>query len=458
MVGYPRCRNWQDDVRAQVAPGQVRRVALGEDADRVAVHHDREHFIPLIVADLIEFLAAGRGAKVEAQTLPTAEQASFRELAKALQVHFHRAFYERMHELKTAYTHFDPDTDTPALTTLDEAEKSTALENLYAQAKNLLEKANFKEISRIEAMNIIQGSSLWGLEMEVSWDIFDHLSIFYRGDVNSTRTVRRWWKLWWKEEKVVAAFNRLVLIVRQRPHKRLGKYADTNSVYLKMFKDMPKPDLEMVLPGTRLKLTNLDKGMIFYPIISGLALVMYKVLADVIGFKDIFAIGASVSLSWSLAAAFAGYSYKSYVSYTTKKTSYTLQLTQSLYYQNIDSNAGVFHRVLSEAEDQETREALLGYFYLWKRANGRPMTAADLDNLIEEDLDKRLGLKVDFEIADALGKLEHLKLVTKVGDGYLAVPLAEALQALAEAKPQENKPATTTEDGWALPDLFAPGK
>ena len=238
-----------------------------------------------------------------------------------------------------------------------------------------------------------------------------------------------------KEEKVVPEFNRLVLVLKQQPHRRLGRNADTKSVYLKMFKDMPKTDLEMVLPGTRVKLSRYDKGMIVYPLASGLAVILYKILADVIGFTDVLSLTVSVSLSWSLAAAFAGDGYKSYLSYTNKKTAYTLRLTQSLYYQNIDSNAGVFFRLVDEAEDQESREALLAYYWLWQRAGERPMTAAALDNAIEQDLERRLGINIDFEIGDALDKLERLNIVRKEGDGYAAVPMDRALDAVAGGYP-----------------------
>ena len=40
------------------------------------------------------------------------------------------------------------------------------------------------------------------------------------------------------------------------------------------------------------------------------------------------------------------------------------------------------------------------------------------------------GVKVDFEIGDALGKLERLRLVDRQGDRYRARPLAQALQVL----------------------------
>ena len=45
-------------------------------------------------------------------------------------------------------------------------------------------------------------------------------------------------------------------------------------------------------------------------------------------------------------------------------------------------------------------------------------------------LEGAVNLKVDFEIGDALAKLERLKIVEKVGDAYRAQPLDKALEML----------------------------
>ena len=45
-------------------------------------------------------------------------------------------------------------------------------------------------------------------------------------------------------------------------------------------------------------------------------------------------------------------------------------------------------------------------------------------------LEGETKLKVDFEIEDALDKLEKLRIVEKVGDRYLPYPLPKALEML----------------------------
>jgi hypothetical protein len=119
-----------------------------------------------------------------------------------------------------------------------------------------------------------------------------------------------------------------------------------------------------------------------------------------------------------------------------------LQLTQSLYYQNLDNNAGVLYRILDEAEEQETREVLLAYFYLWRYAGAAGWTAAQLDDYVELDLERALGTAVDFEIEDALDKLVRAGVVVRTGDRYEALPVESALEKM--------------DDTWDRYDVSAP--
>jgi hypothetical protein len=126
----------------------------------------------------------------------------------------------------------------------------------------------------------------------------------------------------------------------------------------------------------------------------------------------------------------AGYGYKQWYGFQATRQTYSLQLTQSLYYQNLDNNAGVLYHLLDEAEEQECREAILAYYYLWRFAGTEGWTAASLDDYVELDLERLAQLKVDFEIGDALDKLETLGLTEKIGDRYRAVALDRALEIL----------------------------
>src|SRR3954469_4245955 len=113
------------------------------------------------------------------------------------------------------------------------------------------------------------------------------------------------------------------------------------------------------------------------------------------------------------------------------KQKYQLNLTQSLYYQNIDNNAGVIHRMIDEAEEQENCEAILAYYFLWRRGDEGYTTQA-LDLEVERFLEPLAGRDVDFEIADALEKLERLGLVDRIANQkWKAVAIDHSLDRIA---------------------------
>lgn len=388
----------------------------------MAEYADREHFIPLRKSDLVELL-------LKDKALAPQEREPFGQFCKLASCVFHYEYLGELEALKDAYAPFDPDADTTPLTPLSPDEKGKRREQLFEAFGRLLERGNFLHLTREQVEKAIRehGERI-GLETDVDLGMFERLEVYVRGDTKMKRTRRVWRNAWLKEEFDVPIFQRLVVIVKLRPHRRLDKEINTDVIYLKIFKNIPKSNQDMLLPGARPRLTKLDRWMIIGPLAAGIGLALYNVG------HSIWEAGAgavtSVGVMWGLAAAVGGYGYKSYHSYQVKKQDYNLRLTKSLYYQNLDNNTGVLMRLLDEAEEQECRETFLAYFCLWKYAPPQGWTAPLLDDYVELYLEGNAKLQVDFEIGDALAKLERLKLVKKDGDFYRAVPLEKALEML----------------------------
>ncbi len=406
----------------------------------MAEYDDREHFIPVRVSELIDFVCADTGPQNN-QPVPDADQQAFRKLAQGIITHYHDAYLSELQILKDTYAWYDPDHDTTNLHEPESEARKQHGEQFFERVENLLSKANYTRLSRPEMEKIIEGASDWGLEMYVDWDIFDRLEVYYRGDDTIVRTTRKWYHLFRKREKPVDVFKRLVLVLKLNEERKGDADLDSASIFLKMFKDIPQMDMEMVLPGTRVRWSRLDKALVFYPVMTGLIVAGYSVIKQLISLPAKYDLlkmaGLGVLGTWALVVALGGYGYRSYYSYTVKKTNYTLQLTKSLYYQTMGSNAGVLFRLIDEAEEQECREAILAYFYLWRYAGESGWTEANLDDYIEMDLERRTKIKVDFEIHDALEKLERLGLAQKVGEHYRVPPVAEALTILAQVRARE---------------------
>jgi hypothetical protein len=387
----------------------------------MAEFKDREHFIPLRKSDLIDLLCQDRQLSAD-------ERGGFRQFCTLVSAVFHFEYLQQLEDLKDAYAPFDPDADTHALKPLPPEQRGQRQEELFGKFTTLMERANFKHLSPAEVEAALRDNSGGlGLPTDVDFNIFERLEVFSRGDVKQPFRRRRWQNLWRKEEVLVPSWQRLVVIAKLQRHRRLPRDISTEPIYLKVFKNIPKADQEMLLPGARVRLTRVDQALIVYPLAAGIGLTAYNLGASWLT-SGAAALGGV--LSWSLAGALGGYGYKSYHSYQVKKQDYAFRLTKSLYFQTLDCNTGVLMRILDEAEEQECRETYLAYFCLWKSAPAGGWTAEQLDDFVEMYLEGNAKLKVDFEIGDALDKLERLHIVEKTGNAYRAVSLERALEVL----------------------------
>ena len=67
-------------------------------------------------------------------------------------------------------------------------------------------------------------------------------------------------------------YQRLALVLKLRPNHRLDPNLDVSRVHFKIFKDVPKADVDMLLPGGRPRITRVDRAMILWPLLFGLGL------------------------------------------------------------------------------------------------------------------------------------------------------------------------------------------
>lgn len=386
----------------------------------MASYQDREHYIPVRLCELVNLLCAERG-------LPAADAEQFRRLAELLSATFHFEYHKLLDELKDLYAPFDPDAVTREMHPLTDVERTARLDRLTERFVFLMERANFKRLTRQELEAALQGSSAWGVDMDVDFRLFDRLEVFARGDGTGDRYMRLWYRFWKNERVCVPTYQRLVLLVKLRPSRRLPREIDTSRVFLKTFKDIPKMDLEMLLPGARLRMPGLQRLKLGSSLVGSGAWVGYGV------FQQVLTSSLSTSLLLGPLAAVLGYGYKQWFGYQSTRNAFSLRLAQNLYFQTLGSNLSVLYHLLDEAEEQECREALLAYSALWRHAGAAGWTARDLDDYVEMEVERLTGLKIDFEIEDALAKLVRLRLVTKQGDHHVAVPIDKALEALDEA-------------------------
>lgn len=382
------------------------------------------NFIPLARGELTELLCAE-------PTLTPSERAGVRRLSDLLAAHYHFEFDRRFRDLKESYFTFDPDTDNTALLRLTAAERQTRLNRLYKDLGALLERAHFRHLGRDEIEPVLDRASDWGIRVDVDFSAFEHVAIFARGEAFQTRERRRLRNFYRPEEVEVPVYRRLVLMMKLREHPRLPAPVDTHNVLLKVFKDIPRLDVMMLLPGARVRFNLRDRGRIGLPLLSGIAVGFWNVMEHLTQLLE--AVLLTPNMVWGLAAGGVGYGYKSFYGYLHMRQRYHLTLTRSLYFQNLDSNAGVLTRLLDEAESQECLAALLGYWCLWRYAAPEGWTAEELDTVMDLYLDRYADLTVQCESGAALRRLESLGLAEVASGRARAVPLARAVAAVRAA-------------------------
>jgi hypothetical protein len=104
------------------------------------------------------------------------------------------------------------------------------------------------------------------------------------------------------------------------------------------------------------------------------------------------------------------------------------QLTDNIYYRNVNNNSGIFNYIIGEAEEQDWKEALLAYYGLLTAA--APLTREALGARIAELLARVFGVSTSFEIDDALARLRRLDLLGETDGRFSVSPLADALARL----------------------------
>lgn len=391
----------------------------------------KEQYIPIRVADLVGYLCAETGPLGKHPLAPE-QQDTFARFARALTQHVHAYYQSEMRPLKDAYAAFDPDADPKPLAPLQGEERDQALNNLFDRLTHLMGRANYIRLSRDQMEQIMRGASSWGVDMDVAWDAFEKVEVFYRGKGTTTRLRNGLVRFWRKYPVQVPTFARAAVVFKTRPHKRLDDDTDHAGVYLKLFKDMPQIDIEMLLPGGRIRMPKFDRLKIGGSLASSGVYVLWKLSTfPLMSLLGGFAMNSLIALYTPL-ALLGGYGYKTWYTFHSSRQTYLHQLRQSLFYQNLANNGSVLFRALDEAEEQEVREALLAYFYLWKYGGDRGWDTEDLDFYIERDLKKRLPAEVNFEVIDALGKLMRAGLVEKRDHRYFALPIEQAQAKLTD--------------------------
>ena len=260
-----------------------------------------------------------------------------------------------------------------------------------------------------------------GLEVAVDLDEFDELGLHYRGCTTRLDEVRDWRKLYLKKRQwETPVYKRLFLFFKV--NQSSSEQASSDFLYLKLFRDVPQSDLEMLLPNTRVRMRIFDKVKIG---VTGGGGTVGGVMATVTKLGV-----AANPMTWVLAlVGLAGILWRQISKVFVQRTRYMADLAQQLYFCNLDNNFGALAHLSDLALEEEAKETLLAYAFLLQSEHG--LSQETLDTRIESYFKNQFGLDVDYEVEDGVAKLSRGDfLIDHQAPSLQVVPLETALSQM----------------------------
>ena len=400
----------------------------------------RDRFIPFRKTDIIAMCC-------DDYRMQAGDREAFRELCRILEALFHFEFHRRLESIKNCYAPFNPDADTRLVGGYTSEEKKRLQKELVSEMTAVLNSANFEKITSEDLSQALTEESLFKIRLQVDFGDFEEVIFFRRGESVRQETLVSFWGLKKKSFKFTN-YDRVVIYLKFKEYAYFESQARKNlnfipgSTIIKLFHNVPKADLEMLFPNSRVRMKTIDKLIIGVPaVVSGIVVVVTKLGASLILIASVVAFWLGfrreearlnqhhiIALGVGL-ATLGGFLFRQITKYKNRKIKFMKALSDNLYFKNLDNNTGVFYHLIDAAEEEETKEAILAYFFLLTEK--QPFTKKELDERIEKWFESRWNTRINFEIDDALAKLDRLGLAnTRDGERLQCQPLKEAKRRL----------------------------
>lgn len=408
----------------------------------------KETFIPISRYDLFESLNCP-------ESWPPHAQEQSMEVLRQLAGWRHDIYYDRLLRLNELYMSFDPDRDTNKVAECAKAECPVEQRaELKKRVTEILEQANYKQITHEELNNYFEAKGPYKLNLEVDMSEFDDILVYFRGSREKIIEKRTWKKLFLGKEKTyIPIFQRLFLLLKIKPTdkrireimeaedidedkasnklKSLRKHLPVNicpsCIYLKTFRDIPQSDLEMLFPNIKVKFRPFDKIKLYVTAgggtIGGLVGVAAKIIVTTNPFTLLlafFGLGGAI--------------FRQVMNFFNQRNEYMRVLAQNLYFHNLANNRGALTLMLDRAEEEDIKEDMLLYSYLTRYRTCKSMLV-EADKEIESYLQEKFDIDVDYDFTDALERLLGDGIIFEDSDGFLnALPPQQAYQHLVRLR------------------------
>jgi hypothetical protein len=402
-------------------------------------YQNLNRFIPFRKADVIDMC-------INDSRLSKHDQNLFRQLCHILASLIHFEFHQQVELLKDCYSPFNPDADTRSNCDYSEQEKKTLQKKLVEGLTAILNAANFQKITDSDLEEALEEESLFKIRLRVEFNDFEEVIFYQRGESTKEEILVKYFGLK-KEPITFTNYERVAIYIKFKEEsyfkakKQKNLYFTPGSTIIKLFQNVPKADLEMLFPNSEVRMKTVDKLIIGIPAaVSGIVVIATKLGASILLIASIisFWLGLTkkevkieqqhlIALALGL-ATLGGFLFKQINKFKNRKIKFMKALSDNLYFKNLDNNTGVFHHLVDTAEEEEFKEAILAYYFLL--VEDRDLTVAELDETVELWFEHKHNCRINFEIEDALHKLERWDLVSRERNIIRRKDLNDAMQQL----------------------------
>ncbi len=259
---------------------------ISEDAPHWAI----ESFVPVQIGPLVEYLLAR-------QELTAANESRFRQFCAdphSIQHDQIRSYHRRF---AAVYSDIDPDGD--CRDPLQSREKvgiskdqpakldQDASNQVMAMCAEILDQAGYQKLSPDEIEQCSRTFSQFGVPLHVDLDLFEVIDVYARGDIIGSRYRRRLLNLYRRESVSIPVYQRMVVIFQLAKDEWTGENLSSSALHLRMFKNIPKQDISMLLPGTRVRIRGVDRVKFIVPSLGGFLMSLRRVAQYVLFFTFI---------------------------------------------------------------------------------------------------------------------------------------------------------------------------
>ncbi len=382
-----------------------------------AAHWSIESFIPVHLGPAAKYLQGRDELTDQARRRFDQFCQSCHSIQERQTLTYHRQF-------SAIYAPLDPDNDCrdpvgpESVAAESPAVDQNAANQVMAMCEEILALAGYRKLNRQEIEQCADTQSQFGVPLHVDFDLFGRLEVYARGDVIGTRMRRRIRNLYRRELVDIPIYQRMVVLFQLSSDDQTEEDLVSSALHLRMFKNIPKQDIDMLLPGTRVRIRGMDRAKFIIPSLGGFLISARRFASYTLLFAFL-AINKTIILTVLIVGFLIKSVFSSVFGYFQTKKHYQLNLTRNLYFQKLDCNAGVVYRIIQQAERQSIVEMIFAYYgiLISDEAISERRLRRRCERLVREAID----VEVDFRAAGAVARLQAAGLIEATKGGWQAV-------------------------------------